>query len=95
MFTDPVRCEVVRRLDFGDCPPPFQAYVAALLAVRLQQDVLGDATKNEFLSRRLEMAWAGVLRDDLNQSDQTHLDNDLGFFAVGLRRRGRSRFTLG
>ena len=86
-FTGPVRCEIVRRLNFEFLPSQFQSYIKASLARELQERVLGDTGKARFLLHTESRARAEAVNADLRASDQTHLDNNLGYDVVG--RRGR------
>ena len=78
VFNGDLHCVVVRRLDFESIPSAARDYISARVSRELQMRVLSDPQKDAYLASRVRDAWAGLLIEDLNSSDQRDVDNDLG-----------------
>jgi hypothetical protein len=87
VFDDPIKCRVVRALDFDGLPFPLQRRIAAQAAMRYQQSYVGSPTLDRSAKEDLMAADAQAQDAESDSDDYNILDNiDVARFGRYVRR---------
>lgn len=73
-FTNPIRVEVIREVDFEYMPVPVRNYIVARATRIFQMQTLGDGELNQHLAQEEQNAWLELQEYDMELNDYSMYD---------------------